>query len=70
MSIYLKNAENSSIVTIENSAGDEIEVIELGKLGYATLRQNNGQPTFSDSMTVKEYEIKKTYANIFKIKLL
>ena len=58
---YLKNAENSSIVTIENSAGDEIEVIELGKLGYATLRQPNGKPTFTDSMTIKEYEIKKTY---------
>ena len=58
---YIRNASPEAMITLSNSAGDEIEVSETGKLGYATLRQNTGQPTFSDSMTVKEYEIKKTY---------
>lgn len=58
---YIKNAEPRFIMTIENSVGDEIEVTELGKLGYATLRQPNGKPTYADNMTTKEYEIKKTY---------
>lgn len=58
---YIRSTNPTDIATLENSVGDEIRIVETGRLGFSAMRQPNGQPNYTDSITTKEYEVVKVY---------
>ncbi len=58
---YLRTTSAETPIIFNNAMGDRIEVVHTGKLGFGMLRNNSGRATYSDSSTIEEYEITKTY---------
>jgi len=57
----IRLGEPENVITMENSVGDTISVVRVGRFGYAAMRKPDGTPLFNDNMSTQEYLVTKKY---------